>query len=205
MKRVLPHGQSRLFHDDEENSECNHMCCCSKHFFFCKRQTDKTITHASESPTNVLQRYRSQSDHHQKCTHRHSINGDDAKSEERTRTDEKDEQFVLAEEGLSSMNNEEPMCPICIESFHVGEEVAWSNLGHCRHVFHLNCIMPWAVLGNLECPVCREEFWSANAYALQSCLCMVEKHRPFGFRSWSISEMKQSRFCVQHGLVSPES
>ena len=109
----------------------------------------------------------------------------------------------VAEEGLVS--NDCIICPICLESFHIGEEVSWSNLGHCNHAFHHDCILPWAMLGNLECPVCREYFWSRGSmYSCRYCNYSFdsESSQSVGQRGSPLSEiMRQSRFCVQHGLI----
>lgn len=102
-----------------------------------------------------------------------------------------DDELVLAEEG--SIMNDENVCPICIEPFRIGEEVAWSKIGHCQHVYHYECILPWAVLGNELCPVCREEFWNRD---WPSCLAQRSRRR-------LSLQMGQRRFCVLHGLVSP--
>ena len=99
--------------------------------------------------------------------------------------------IALAEEGLGGFHPN--LCPICFEPFLVEEKVTWSKIGHCRHVFHYDCILPWAVLGNFECPVCRAAFWSKIDHPTRRCL-------PIGRLD---AEMRQSRFCVQHGLVSP--
>ena len=50
-------------------------------------------------------------------------------------------------------------CPICFESYHAGEEIAWSKNEQCQHAFHLNCIMGW-LLDNDECPMCRAKYFN---------------------------------------------
>ncbi len=68
---------------------------------------------------------------------------------------------------LNKVNDEKPLCPICLCDFEVGESVVWSKLrgisGGCKHVFHRECFVPWAQRGHLRCPVCRDTFWSMNA------------------------------------------
>lgn len=53
---------------------------------------------------------------------------------------------------------EESECVICLETFEVGDKVAWSS-GHtgCKHVWHAECIRSWLRESNHEeCPSCRE-------------------------------------------------
>lgn len=61
-----------------------------------------------------------------------------------------EDELVLAEEGNVTT---ELVCPVCLDAFRVGEEVTWSKLQHCRHVFHYECILPWAVLGHSKCSI----------------------------------------------------
>jgi hypothetical protein len=66
--------------------------------------------------------------------------------------------------------------------------------------------MPWAVLGHVHCPVCREVFWSRHAPAIEeeSCLiCSCVKLRRKLESQHDKSALEQSKFCVIHGLVSP--
>ena len=125
---------------------------------FCyKKEQKEAITPAAESAEQILDRYRSQQ--HSLCVHCAStrLGSTNHNIERYSSIDE----LVLAEEGSSTNNT--LVCRICIESFQVGEEVAWSNMNNnCHHVFLYECILPWLVLGNTECPVCREEFWSRN-------------------------------------------
>ena len=117
------------------------------------------------------------------------------------------DESVLAEEG-SLGENSENVCNICLGPYQIGEEVVWSKLqlGHCRHVFHYDCFLPWAVLGNVRCPVCREKFYSHNVNI--RCRDRVVK---FQKNVWSrirkvhskTAEKRRFEFCVVHGLVSP--
>ena len=48
-------------------------------------------------------------------------------------------------------------CVVCLETFEVGDKVAWSK-GHtgCKHVWHVECISSWLRESNHEgCPSCR--------------------------------------------------
>ncbi len=49
------------------------------------------------------------------------------------------------------------ICPICMESYHTGEEIAWSTNEDCPHAFHLDCIMGW-LIDHSTCPMCRNEY-----------------------------------------------
>ena len=54
------------------------------------------------------------------------------------------------------------MCAICLESYKVGDSIAWSINNQCQHVYHLHCIVSY--LGTLKrkyntpCPNCRQNF-----------------------------------------------
>jgi len=48
-------------------------------------------------------------------------------------------------------------CPICIETYQVGEEIAWSKNENCHHAFHLDCIMTWLMKSD-DCPLCRANY-----------------------------------------------
>lgn len=106
------------------------------------------------------------------------------------------DELVRAEEG-SINKDEELLCSVCLEPFRVGELVAWSHMGHCHHVFHHKCILPWAVLGNEKCPVCREIFWRRTR-RVRYCI-----HR--SGEEEKESEMRDRTFCVRHGLVTPST
>ena len=49
------------------------------------------------------------------------------------------------------------VCPICMETYKVGEEIAWSKNEDCCHAFHLDCISEW-LMDNDDCPMCRRAF-----------------------------------------------
>lgn len=118
-------------------------------------------------------------------------------------------ELALAEEG-NLCNNTENLCPICITPYEIGEDVSWSKLQYCRHVFHYECIVPWAVLGNFDCPVCRETFWSRRIKSKccgdsPKCVGFVQTQaeRIFFPEKKPLDSKVRSRFCVIHGLVSP--
>ena len=53
-------------------------------------------------------------------------------------------------------------CVICLDSYHEGDEVVWSNNeDHCTHCLHLECALDYFVFlkdDSHPCPVCRQTF-----------------------------------------------
>ncbi len=52
-------------------------------------------------------------------------------------------------------------CPICIETYKMGEEIAWSFNEKCHHAFHLECISDW-LMSHDDCPMCRLDYLNIN-------------------------------------------
>ena len=54
------------------------------------------------------------------------------------------------------------ICVICLDSYHEGDEVIWSNNSdHCTHCLHLECALDYFVYlrdDSHPCPVCRQTF-----------------------------------------------
>ena len=48
-------------------------------------------------------------------------------------------------------------CPICLEEYKVGDEIAWSKNNECPHAFHLDCMINW-LMDHDECPLCRADY-----------------------------------------------
>ena len=48
-------------------------------------------------------------------------------------------------------------CPICMEPYKAGDEIAWSKNESCAHAFHLDCIASW-LMRNDDCPMCRQDY-----------------------------------------------
>lgn len=124
------------------------------------------------------------------------------------------DELILAEEGALKRSdaNNILICPICITDIELGEEVAWSELGHCRHVFHYECILPWCAIGHEECPVCREKFWQNKSIICKRYYRKIFESffgafsRKIGCIESEISllyVMRKSKFCFIHGLISP--
>ena len=77
---------------------------------------------------------------------------------------------IREEEEISpSLNNincydfddDEDVCPICLDNFEVGDTVMWSryNHGSCSHAFHEDCLLQWLLeQRENECPTCRACF-----------------------------------------------
>ncbi len=49
------------------------------------------------------------------------------------------------------------VCPICMESYTDGDDIAWSYNEACTHVFHRECIVRW-LMKNDDCPMCRSPY-----------------------------------------------
>ena len=52
-------------------------------------------------------------------------------------------------------------CPICLDTYSIGDDIAWSKNEKCHHAFHLDCIMSW-LMENDECPMCRRDYLSED-------------------------------------------
>lgn len=208
LQRVLPHGQSQDFNNpiagDETPKHCWRPCFTQRRCSMKQRNRKQThpIPSAAETASEILEMYRTMSDTQKiskpqtLCAHCSKPNSEECVDRPQGRTDDDYDCSIdisLAEEGLGGLDSNRLTCPICFEPFLVEEKVTWSRIGNCRHVFHYDCILPWAVLGNFECPVCRAQFWSKTDQPTRRCL-------PMGRLD---AEIRQSRFCVQHGLVSP--
>lgn len=199
-KRVLPHDQSHQFSNedcspDKEQSNTHTCFWCLPSLIFTKRRHKREIAPDGESAEEILKTYRSTPPRRNLCTPE-CAHCSSATRKNRKKTDDGDE-LVLAEEG-SSTNQDEMVCSICLDTFHIGEQVAWSRMGYCQHVFHYKCILPWAVLGHVRCPVCRLSFWSQRNDTQPCPLCCHTS----GAENGPASEMRKSRFCVEHGLCN---
>ena len=169
--------------EEEEKDTEDHMSCLSHLIPPCWRNTKDKVAPEQD----ILEQYRSKSANHI-CAHCNSLRMDVGHNEVIADKDE----LVLAEEGECISIAEEMTCNICLESFEVGQKVSWSKEG-CQHVYHYDCILPWAILGHVRCPVCREVYWCRENRGL----CRRRKE------SESAIERRKRTFCVVHGLKSP--
>jgi len=54
-------------------------------------------------------------------------------------------------------DDDEDVCPICLDGFDVGDTVMFARNLSCAHVFHEECLLPWLLeRRENECPSCRE-------------------------------------------------
>jgi hypothetical protein len=61
----------------------------------------------------------------------------------------------------SFYDDDDDVCPICLDNFEVGDMVMWSrhNHGSCSHAFHEDCLLQWLLeQRENECPTCRACF-----------------------------------------------
>ena len=187
FKRVLPHGsEEQCQSEDVDNNNTEeegkdtkdtHVSYLSLLIPPCWRRNTKDKVAPEE---DILETYRAKN---HVCAHCNSLRIHNGVVED-------NDELVLAEEGECIA--EEMTCNICLEAFEVGQKVSWSKEG-CQHVFHYDCILPWAVMGNVRCPVCREVYWCRE----KSRLCCRRKE------SESAIEMRKKTFCVIHGFKSP--
>lgn len=66
----------------------------------------------------------------------------------------------------NDIDDDEDVCPICLDNFEVGDIVMWSrhNNSSCSHAFHENCLLQWLLeQRENECPTCRACFISDQA------------------------------------------
>lgn len=190
---MLPHGQSRHFDEIETTTVQEEDPKTIDVIYCCHRSNHDTATSIIES--YKLKSFLDLRAHKLKQRFQR---------EHPELTVPNDDGLDLAEEGAINSTTTDTLCPVCLEAFHIGDEVTWSKLQHCHHVFHYECILPWAVLGHVHCPVCREVFWSRHLQTPSECrICFRLRKNMDGRTEESVLE--RSRFCVLHGLVSPES
>jgi len=48
-------------------------------------------------------------------------------------------------------------CPICMERYKAGDDIAWSHNEDCLHAFHVDCIVQWLMTHD-HCPMCRSPY-----------------------------------------------
>ena len=59
---------------------------------------------------------------------------------------------------VSNLEGDKKICVICMEDFHIGDEVIYIP---CLHVFHKDCLLEW-FRGHDFCPICKFKFSLEN-------------------------------------------
>ena len=58
----------------------------------------------------------------------------------------------------SSLYHSPQTCPVCLEDYKKGDEIACSKNEKCPHSYHLDCILEW-LMEHDDCPsMCREQY-----------------------------------------------
>lgn len=107
-----------------------------------------------------------------------------------------DESFFHDAEAEDEHNRE---CPICMDSFTVGDVASWSSYENCSHVYHHQCIKEWLLRHN-NCPFCREIFLPVDR--AQTKITMKVFKQLSDLRS---RRAEKTFYCVQDGLVTIQS
>jgi len=91
-------------------------------------------------------------------------------------------------------------CPICLQAFLPGDDVAWSlRQTSCRNVFHMMCIEAWLETStDLNCPCCRGNYY--HVFTGEDSL--VESGKEIKLLP-CIETRRHGYFCVTHGLFLP--
>lgn len=106
---------------------------------------------------------------------------------------------------IDSMDENANTCAICLESFHVGDVVAWSRIlldpnepDACSHVFHKECLLSWLMHGPTHdaCPSCRSPIVKESEVGGKG-----EQTECSSSSSDSVRGAN-SVFVIMHGLVS---
>lgn len=71
---------------------------------------------------------------------------------------------VIQDEQTSKRFLLQTCCAICWSSYRDGETACLSSNKMCKHVYHVECVMPW-LLGQKrnDCPQCRRNFLSETS------------------------------------------
>lgn len=209
-KRVVAHGQSHCFdcdHVQDDEGVEKHSCfgkiakscqCRSVARYCCRRRCLRAIR-----PTSIVDVKNSNrpdpTTSQAECVNANDTAGvDDAEPGQHIIS-----AFDQAELGLVTIAlDEEIACPICLEPMKVGEEVAWSKLRRCQHVYHYDCITRWLFDGNMYCPVCRDRYWRRNYRKCDRENCCTKLI--YGRQSdLGDNDARRYQFCEVHGLTLP--
>jgi hypothetical protein len=86
----------------------------------------------------------------------------DTQEEEDEAANEVGEDFLLVLPRRKQQTDTVPSdCAICLESYRVGDSVAWSCNKNCPHAFHQHCLVKYLVKvkdNGTPCPMCRQNF-----------------------------------------------
>jgi Ring finger domain len=127
--------------------------------------------------------------------------------------DEEEEDYE--EQQQQDEDSDAKECPICMETFSVGDIVSWSpnTKTSCTHVFHHECIKEW-LLRSGNCPCCREVVLPIDAPDFQNHLNSNNENNKDDtnrnnntnslLKELSILRSKKAAttyYCLTHGLV----
>lgn len=206
-KRVLAHGLSHRFESEHEQDEN----CLKKHVFCCEDGKScrlyRSVARYCGRRRRILNMFPSSADsmkNSNRSDPKTLSQGDECECDDsKCKRNDTLSPLDQAEQGIASATlAEEITCPICLEPLKRGEEVAWSQLRHCLHVYHFECITKWLFDGNMYCPVCRDRYWKRNyrhCNRLKVCTdCIHGKETTV-----DIMDARRYRFCEVHGLTLP--
>lgn len=133
------------------------------------------------------------------------LNGDsdDVQNESKITTEDNHGNFVVRTKNYSISEHETDeniVCSVCLNSFHVGERVSWARYNtECQHVYHPECIIPW-LLEHSNCPCCRR--YLIDYHDLVVTLDWGTKKRLKRFQNKDIVNQIREKgfFCASHGL-----
>lgn len=207
-KRVVAHGQSHCFdfdHVQDDEGVEKHSCCgkianscqCRSVAQYCCRRKCSRAIHPTPIDDVKNSNRPDPTTSQTECAN-NTAGVDDAEQGQACISD-----FDQAEQGLVTVAlDEEITCPICLEPMKVGEEVAWSKLRRCLHVYHYECITRWLFDGNMYCPVCRE-YWKRNYRECDRENCCTKLVYGRQTDLGGNMDTRRYQFCEVHGLTLP--
>ena len=72
----------------------------------------------------------------------------------------------------------EATCIICFKDYEVDEEIVWSSMSVCRHVYHKECMLRWISTGKKKCPLCRNYFVPSIAFEDMKAMIAIGDDQP---------------------------
>jgi hypothetical protein len=90
-------------------------------------------------------------------------------------------------------------CAICLCSYEIGDQVAWSREEVCKHAFHGECIIPWLAKKNEpKCPCCRQDYCIVEPVTLAD----LATTPPFGLIPTSLlGSTAASQILAEEGII----